>query len=62
MTNMIQYDKYKHGKGCNTTAVVSMLEVNNMNQFETAATKQIRQSPTHFVIVKHGQLKHVATR
>lgn len=47
MTNMIQYDKYKHGKGCNTTAVVSMLEVNNMNQFETAATKQIKQSQTH---------------
>ena len=47
MTNMIQYDKYKYRKGCNTTAVVSMLEVNNMNQSETAATKQIKQSPTH---------------
>ena len=35
------------GKGCNATAVVSTLEVNNMNQFETAAIKQIKQSPTH---------------
>ena len=35
------------GKGCNTTAVVSTLEINNMNQFETAATKQIKQLPTH---------------
>lgn len=39
MTNMIQYDKYKHGKGCNTTAIVSMLEVNNMNQFEMPQDK-----------------------
>jgi len=29
------------------TAAVSTLEVNNMNEFETAATKQTKQSPTH---------------
>ena len=40
MNNLIQYDKYKHERGCNTTAAVSTLEVNNMNEFETEATKQ----------------------